>query len=263
MKLCSSGYHKHVLKHTFDNISIFRSRLPLWFLALGAVCAALSGCARFPQGSTVSGKRLTIQFDVRGRIRSSYFYLITIRNANDPTGVNGPKPVLNPPWGNGYAAGSFHYVLQYSAAQVFGDATLYQITNPDEPLLRRPVGAPLSVSVSPDGRRLTTTLDFAQIAKAGQQATDIRFLQINIIATDRIPLNPMDGGAKNWDALGDARDPLQINSYLNLRVDTNGVWVGGSAAAVAEPSDDVFDRDRLASNIDPDLDIVAYRIEVR
>lgn len=223
----------------------------------------MCGCARFPQGSDVSGRRLTVEFDVRGRIRSNYFYLVIIRNADDATGVNGPKPVLTTPWGNGYAAGSFHYVLQYSAAQAFGDATLYQVTNPDEPLLRRPVGAPLSTSVSPDGRRLSMTLDFAQIARTGQLPTNIRHLQINIIATDRIPLNPMDGGAKNWDALGDARDPLQINSYLNLRVDTNGVWVGGTAGAVAEPPDDVFDRDRLAVNMDPDLDLVAYRIEVR
>jgi hypothetical protein len=48
------------------------------------------------------------------------------------------------------------------------------------------------------------------------------YVQVNFLATDRIPVDPNDPTPKVWDALGDSR--VEINRYLNIRIDQNRIF---------------------------------------
>lgn len=222
----------------------------------------LAGCAKFPDTPVGGGKRLMVEFTVAGRIRPDYLYFLCINNSGDTIGSNGPKPVLTPPWGNGYAAGRFTHVAQYSTGQTYGTSTLYEIIDPSNPINRRPIGTPLSTELSADGKTLRFTIDMSTILNIGQLLEDVKALQINIIATNRAPLNPNDTGSKYWDALGNGLDNTTINAYLNIRTEQDGTWQNQSGSLNFEPANDVLDRDRPAA-VDPDLDIVDWRVDVR
>jgi hypothetical protein len=60
----------------------------------------MAGCARFPPTSDQAGvRRLVIEMQVAGRIRPEYTYFVLFNLSNDPTGQQGPVPVVRPPLG--------------------------------------------------------------------------------------------------------------------------------------------------------------------
>lgn len=218
------------------------------------VLSLLAGCARFPETGQAVSKRLVVQFQVAGQIRPDYHYFILIDNDNDFLGVNGPVPPIAPPWGgNGFATGSFQYLVEYNGALPFDGFMLYRVLDPDRLQVFQPLGAPLEASVSADGKSMRVVVDFASIAREGQEPADIRVLQINIIATDRTPKDPTDTSLKMWDALGDSRQ--SPNSYLTIQTDADRIL--RNADTGMEPAGDVVNGN------DPNLDIVDWQIEVR
>ena len=220
------------------------------------------GCAKYPDNAAGNGRRLIVRFTVAGKVRPDYCYFVCINNSNDALGSNGPKPVLTAPWGNGYAAGQFTHVVEYTSGQTYGISTLYKIINPSNPINRQPIGTPLNTELSSDGSTLQFTIDLNSILNSGQTVDQLQALQINIIATNRVPLNPNDTSSKYWDALGDGRDNTTINAYLHILTAQDGSWQNQSGALNYEPSGDVMDRDTPAS-VDPDLDIVDWQVELR
>lgn len=218
------------------------------------VAANLWGCARFPPEGRAESKRLIVQFSVAGRIRPDYFYFILIDNDDDPVGVDGPIPPVAPPWGgNGFATGSFQHFIEYNGALPFGGFLVFRVLDPDRLQVFQPLGPPIVGQLSPDGKTISVTIDFATIARSAQQPGDIRVLQVNIIATDRTPKDPTDTSLKMWDALGDSRQ--FVNSYITLQTDTDRVI--RNVDTRLEPQGDVVNGN------DPDLDIVDWQIEVR
>jgi hypothetical protein len=225
-------------------------------LILSALTAALlaAGCARFPETGQAFGKRLVVELRVAGQIRSDYYYFILIDNDSDFLGVTGPVPPVAPPWGgNGFATGSFQYFVEHNRARPFNGFMLLKVLDPDRLQVFQPLGPPLEATLSADGKSMRVVIDFASIARDGQNPADIRVLQINLIATDRIPKDPTDTSLKMWDALGDSRQ--FANSYLTLQTDTDRILRNSDTRL--ETSNDVVNGN------DPDLDIVDWQIEVR
>src|SRR5437016_4630350 len=88
----------------------------------GLVLLAVAGCARAPSGA-VTGRRIIVTLTFDGSVNGNFQYFFLIRNANDSSGVNGPVPVIAPPYLNGFATGAnsgsvaFTDFVEYSTAQ--------------------------------------------------------------------------------------------------------------------------------------------------
>lgn len=188
---------------------------------------------------------------VAGRIRPEYTYFVLFNLSNDPTGQQGPVPVVRPPWGNGFAAGMFTHFMRYDAFQPQGGYGLYRVVDGSNLTIFQYVGAPRRWEpVGTEGNRLRFEIDLTQFLPDPDAARGMSYIQVNFLATDRVPLDPNDPTPKAWDALGDSR--VEITRYLNIRIDQDRIF--RNADSGIEGAGDVAD---------PDLDIVDWRIEVR
>ncbi len=225
------------------------------FLCLGLLLLGLwmAGCARFPPTADQAGvRRLVIEMQVAGRIRREYIYFVLFNLSNDPTGQQGPVPVVRPPWGNGFAAGAFTHFMRYDANQPQGGYGLYRVVPNTNLTVFEYIGVPRlsEPPVGANSNRLRFEIDLTQLIPDPNEARAMVYVQVNLLATDRVPIDPNDPTPKAWDALGDSR--VELNRYLNIRIDQNrilrnaesGIEVGGDMP-------------------DADLDIVDWRIEVR
>ncbi|MDW8105960.1 MAG: hypothetical protein RMK45_00615 [Armatimonadota bacterium] len=223
----------------------------LWF-GLCLLMLTLAACARFPKTPEGAGvRRIAVEVQVAGRIRPDYVYFVLFNLSNDPTGQAGPVPVVAPPWGNGFAAGAFTHYMRFDGLQPAGGYALYRIIPNTNLSVWEYLEPPrLSEPVRPDSDRLRFEIDLTQLERDANRAAALRFIQLNIIATNRVPLDPNDPAPKVVDSLGDP--VLGVSQYLNLRIDQSRVL--RNADTNLEPRGDVPD---------PDLDIVDWRVEVR
>jgi hypothetical protein len=211
----------------------------------------LVGCARYPAIVTPgAGKRLVITFELAAEVNPNYVYIVAFNpsvDVNPP--VIGPIPVIAPPWGNGFVAGTATHFVRWDSFQspryllyAFRAANLLEYF---------PIGSPVNfVEVPPGGRRFQFELDLVQIA-GGTPVADLKSLQVNILTMNVVPQGT--GGNKVWDALGDGRLPSGVNEYIKIPLTVNGVHNNTTFLGL-EPQGDV---------IDPGLDIVDWQIEVR
>jgi hypothetical protein len=180
---------------------------------------------------------------VRGLINPQRHYFFAIDTTNDTS--QGPLPTVAPPWGNGWGAGRITYYVQVDAAQP-GFFGIYQFQPGSNLLAATYLGRPLSNSTLDNTNTLSFSLNLDSLLDpSGAPAQNIN---VNFIATDRIPLDPNDREPKLVDALG------QIgNNYLTLNTQQQRIYQN-SQSSDPETSGDVAD---------PDLDIVDWQIEVR
>ncbi|MFN4033631.1 MAG: hypothetical protein ACK4ME_08465 [Fimbriimonadales bacterium] len=218
----------------------------------GLLLLGCSACARFPDTPTAGGvRRIVVEVQVAGRIRLDYHYFVLFNLSNDPTGQAGPVPVVAPPWGNGFAAGAFTHFMRFDNIQPAGGYALYRVLPDTNLSVFEYLGAPrFSEPVGAESNRLRFEIDLTRLIPNLIDAQQMRFIQLNIIATDRVPLDPNDLTPKVVDALGDPA--LGVSQYLNLRIDQNRIV--RNADTNLEPRGDAPD---------PDLDIVDWRVEVR
>ncbi|MCW5942291.1 MAG: hypothetical protein KIS66_08660 [Fimbriimonadaceae bacterium] len=216
-----------------------------------AAALLLGGCAKFPDagtGATATRLVFTLQFD--REINRNYVYVVAINpsTADNPT-VQGPIPVIAPPWGNGFVAGNATHFVGYNFL-VPGQYNIYRFK--DAALNNYEfVGVPVqSEDVLPGGNRLRFEINLAQIAQSQAEAESFRSLQVNLLSMDRVP---QSGTGKVWDALGDGRLASQINSPVVVSLRTSRTYTNGS----------FFDIEPRADAADPDLDLVDFTIEVR
>ncbi len=253
---------------------------------------ALIGCAKLPpsqsSGTALSGKRLVITLRFRQAVNPNfhYFFLINYDTSMGMAGnqnAPGPIPVIGPAnanqgYGNGFATGSgtsangFTDFVRfegnsYRLFHVVGNPTLSNFV--DEGM---PVNFTLPNSNNPTV--LQFEIDLAQLVlqptgaalpdqmQTISQAKTIRWLQMNIVATDVIPRDQTQLVAKQVESLGDTRSLTGASSFLTLdmtqlRTYDNQSFIGQT---VFEPADnDVFG----SANPDPSLDLVDYSIIVR
>lgn len=216
-------------------------------VSLAALLCA--GCARTPAGVSPEGQTIvTFQAQVRGAIRPDGYYYILLDTNNDPT--DGPVPVVARPWGNGYAAGSYtHYVLYHGG--VFG---VYQSSDPDHSqstYLGRPMQASIITTNTP-GDTLFVQLDRAQIANVHP---DVRALDVNIVTTDRVPLNAEDPAPKIVDGLGRSG-----NAYVTIPLTFTTTYFNGGEP---DPGNPETANDAPGLDSRPDLDLINWRTTVQ
>jgi hypothetical protein len=207
----------------------------------GALC--LAGCAHTPPGATQQGLRqMIVQFTVRGRIDLNKHYFIALDLTGDTS--QGPIPVVQRPWGNGWGAGRITHYVQMDAAQP-GYAGIYKF-RPDSSLLAADyLGRPLAVSIPAGGNTVEVALDLDLLQGAIPVTQQ---LNLNLISTDIIPIDPAFPGPKLVDALG----PGAGNGFITLNTQSSRIYRNSDSL---EPEG--------ADNADIDLDLVDWQIEVR
>lgn len=249
--------------------------------SFAAVAAFSLSCARVPESrtGTTRAKQLVVQFRLRGPVDINRqpvgaYYFVVINRTDNPTD-SGPAPVTGTPWGNGFAAprqdgaqGFVAFVLHSREVGINNNYLVATSTNAQGQLvlpvtinaLTAPkLGAPdFADVVVPGSDTLGFRLDLSRLPLPGT-----RYVQINIIATDRLPQGA-DDVAKRWDALGDGRDTSSLTSYITLDTRQNTVITNDQQiGSQKEPQDDVRDRQLPQTIDDPSLDIVDWRFQIR
>lgn len=218
----------------------------------GFMAASIVGCAKFPSGGGgTGGKRLVFSVTLDREINSNFVYIVAIRPSTDSNPPEqGPIPVIAPPWGNGFVAGTNRYFVRYDPTQ----SPRYQIYQFQDAnyLNYVPIGVPINfVDPNPGDRVLRFELDLNQLALTQTEADSYQSIQVNLLTMDTVPQGST--GSKKWDALGDGRLPSEINTPITISVRTGGTY-SNTTFSNLEPRGDV---------VDPDLDIVDWQIEVR
>lgn len=265
--------------------AVFRSeRLRAGIPWLVALSLAVVGCARLPPSrNALSGRRLVVTLRFRQPINPNYSYFFLINNAGDPN-APGPIPVLLPPYGNGFATGpggqrAFTDFVRFDNQQVQGYAVYHVVADAgnNENYVRtgRPVNAvlPTSDPTLTGSYELRFELDLSQLVtdasgnpladpvEAVNQARNIRFLQVNVVATSLVPIDPATPVVKLTDAFGDTRTPLGASSWLTL--DTTQIGrVFRSSDFIGQPIEEPTTPDVFGGD-DGSLDLVEWSIEVR
>jgi hypothetical protein len=223
-------------------------------------------------------------------INPNYYYFFVINYAVTPPGgttVNlagnkqapGPVPVIAPGLGpNGFVIGSdgstygFSDYVEYNVPSQPLGYGLYHIqhtptTSNPQAYMAVSKGAPAQyvTPATAGGNTLQFTLYLSQLiqastgenlAQANAQASQVRYLQINIISTNT--LSQLPSAMKMTDGLGQGAP----STFLNLDLTT---IVGGSISnsqhplGVYEPSGDVVVYN--GSGADPSLDLVDWSIQ--
>jgi hypothetical protein len=265
--------------------------------AIAALVSLLAGgCARYPSGGTTAGasKLLVVTMTMRGPLLinqpstgGNYYYIVINRtnNASDA----GPVPVIGLPWGNGFAApaqpgyqGFVAFVRYDGTVSGIGgfDVDYVPRTNPNDPnsslsdvttfgpLTFPSIGPPDAVTPVTPGQdnTLNFQLDLGRIDQnLPTSLKNARFIQINMIATDRVPQG-VSNVQKLWDALGDGTQSGFRNYFVTLDA-TQNQTVRNSDRPVGdgahEPAGDVFDRGSFNPVDDASLDIVDWTIQIR
>lgn len=219
---------------------------------IGLFClVAASACAKFPDQNAAAGtKRLTFTFTMDQAINPNFVYIVALRPSTDVNPTDqGPIPVIQPPWGNGFVAGNCTYFMLWnpSNSPAFG---LYQFI--DANLINyQLIGTPVVTQPVQSGDRgMRFDIDLSQLG--GQTLSDTyKSIQINFLTMDRIPTG--GAGSKTWDALGDNRLPSQINSPISIDLRTSGTY-NNAFFLNLEPQGDTPD---------PTIDIIDFSVEVR
>lgn len=259
-------------------------------LLLAAAAALGTGsCANAPPAG-LTGARLVVTLRFNGPINDNYQYFFLIRNANDPVGQNGPIPVIQPPYLNGFATGlqndttrpdyvaGFTDFVEYSRVQRQVTASGYNVYHlpggikgdPNRDVFETR-GEP-DFAVPPNGGNMIQfelLLDPAH-TKIKPDAGEIdpnngsqpRYLQVNVVATTTTPHNPqVVDPAKFLDAFGDQH--IGSGSFNNfITIDTT--QVGRTYSSTNSPGDPFYepDNDTYPGPSDPGIEMVNWAIQI-
>ncbi len=235
--------------------------------ALGIV--SLAGCAKSPStpGSAV-GTQIVVSMTVRGVIRPDYFYYVLFSNSADSSGTSGPIPVVAPPYGNGFAAGTFTHFVVVNGAQSSGGGGsaapvgygVFAVTPGSN--LRSFTALPSPVQTATGTSTIQFRIPLSELATTAVPAAGIRYLQINFVNTNTVPVDPNYTGLKLFDALGDGTQPGGINDYISLDVSKAATYKN-SDKNLEGPNDVVQVGNGTFQVVnEPDLDIVDWQVQV-
>ena len=265
--------------------------------SVAALCLLCSGCANQPPNqNALSGIRLRVTMRYNYTVNPNFQYYFCINNMGSINAA-GPIPVgaplANQTYGNGFATASDNgassatnkggftdFVVWgntiyggqqqngYALYHVVGDANNYQNF--------RSSGVPIS-SVAPStdptdpagSSTLTFELDLSQLIRdatggavdantAANTARALRYLQVNIIATNATPLTP-SSAIKAYDSMGDTSNGR--GSYLTLDVTQTGRTVTSTDPTLPETNEPTFYDVYGGSGLSP-LDLTSWSIEV-
>ncbi len=269
-------------------------------LSLLALLPMSLSCARLPPSvSGFTGRRLRVTMTFNGTMQSSFYYYFLInkygptgtQNANGPVPVFGPLPGQNGSFGNGYATGSSSssagsisglpdygitdFVLFHSPQQ--NNIGLYHYTgDPNTQQTPPNYSRPFNVILpgfsdnSPDAAKtlqfdiymsqlVTDTTD--QTAK-NQEAQNIEWIEVNMVATNVTPTDPTSSVIKEVDAFGDTLGSGTSSSsqtFLTIHLTENRTYSStDNVSNIQEPINDVYP----VRNGEPSLDLQSWSIQV-
>jgi hypothetical protein len=198
------------------------------------------GCAKYPPGQGVgSQRRMQVEVYFAEPVNPNYHYFLAIDTDGDP--ATGPVAVRSKPWGgNGWVLSPLSFFVEYYVA-IPGGYGVYQV-NPDNILEQTYLGAPL-LADRDEAFRLRFTIDLNTI-----DPTDtLDEIQINIIATDEVPINPNEDIARETDGLGAIG-----NDYVSISLHEDRTYQNSMMA----------DPERAGDVQNGALDIVDWRIVI-
>lgn len=241
--------------------------------------ACVCGCARAPQ-QAARGVRLAVTVRLNGPVNDTYHYFFLIRNAADSFGVNGPIPVIMPPYLNGFATGQnaatagFTDFVEYSRGQRQPTASgygLYHVPGGINGDPNRNIfvarGEPERTVPPAGGPLLQFELDLSRLQPLPGEPDPNngqlpRYLQVNVLATTTTPTDPAIPDAdKLVDAMGEQRlGSATFNSFLTIDTSQNRSYESSSTPGYPgyEPLNDVYPADR-----DPAVDIAFWSIRIQ
>ncbi len=153
-------------------------------LVLAVLLPVIAGCARFPEGQTVTPvKELSVAVIFNGSINDNFFYFVVIDTDGGGTGPAPLFPGITP--GQAWVTGTATHYIQYHQGQY----TLHRILSLD-PFQSQPIGAPIRYIPPQDG-----TLSFAIDLNDVDVTADS--IDVNFIAVD-FPFEQI----RTLDALG-------------------------------------------------------------
>ncbi len=247
------------------------TRKATYFAALFAMLgiSSLAGCAKSPSSPSARvGTQMVISMTVRGVIRPDYFYYVLFNNSADASGTSGPVPVVAPPYGNGFAAGTFTHFVVVNGAQGSGGGGsaapvgygVFAITPGSNLRSFTPLPSPVQTATG------TSTIQFriplSELATAAVPAASIRYVQINFVNTNTVPVDPNYTGLKLFDALGDGTQPGGINDYISIDVSKAATYQN-SDKNLEGPNDVVQVGNGTFQVVnEPDLDIVNWQVQI-
>jgi hypothetical protein len=226
-------------------------------ITFAVVLSTLVGCAKFPQTAPTTGKQLVVTLKVRGLITPvdyadptvRHYYFIAIDNDNDQ--YTGPWAVAFPPYGgNGWVTSrdaqksiGVTSFLEYDAANPGGyiysfvpGSFLLQYTNPQPPV---------RYELLDGGSTLRFIIDFSQFATTAIPADKIRELDINLITTNELAVNPNQlYPFRQFDGLGPSGQ-----DYLTVDTTIDRLYTGQDTDT--------------ATPTDGDIDIVYWSVQVQ
>ena len=270
--------------------------LMLLFLPLSLSCARLP-----PSVSGFTGRRLRVTMTFSSTMQSGFFYYFLL-NKYGPTGTqnaNGPVPVFGPvlgqtgSFGNGYATSSSSsstgsisglpdygitdFVLFHSG--VPNGIGLYHYTDdPNKqqtpPNYAMPFNVILPSASDPDinsaaGKTLQFDLYISQLvtdttdqAAKNQEAQNIEWLQVNMVATNVRPTDPTSSVLKEVDAFGNTLGSgtnSSAQTFLTIHLTENRTYSSSdNVSNLQEPINDVYP----GGNSEPSLDLQSWSIQV-
>ena len=287
-------------------MNLIKNRREFLLLAAATPLALLEGCAKVPSG-TADGQEtrfVAVTMRVAGRIRQtsedgvpfSYFFLVNF--VDDINADSGPAPVVQQPWGNGFAAPAqtptnsqgFVGFVVFGGPASQGQFGVYEVpvnngvaTNPTVlgPGLNGfiPRGVPDNAQVPQVGSAiLSFRLNLNQFRSSFYRTnTDgtlriPEFLQFNFVNTDNFPQDPNDPNAlKPWDALGNANAESLGGKGVpgivrGIPLNQTGQTYDNNSIVSINPNSiegagDVWDKQNRTIN-EPDLDIVEWSVRI-
>ena len=215
------------------------TRTLLRILAVLALVPA-SGCAKYPPNQVAqSHRRLTVDVYLAEPVNPAYYYFVAIDTDGNP--LTGPTPVLHRPWGGtGWAVGPLSYFVEYHLSIPNGYGC-YSV-DPNNILLQTYQGAPLLYDRD-EANRLQFTIDLNTIDPLGT----LQSINVNIITTDVLPIDPNQDVTRQTDGLGPTG-----NDYVTIPLTQTQTYTNAESS-IPEQAGDV---------LDPQLDIVDWQIEV-
>ncbi|HLK60649.1 MAG TPA: hypothetical protein VKU00_29065 [Chthonomonadaceae bacterium] len=278
----------------------FRHFRPL-VLLFPMLLALAGGCASPApsEGGTSlrSGKILRVTLTFGGSIYTGYYYYFLMNVSNDPS-APGPIPVGapisgQPYYSNGFATGSgtdkYGYLNGFTDFVLFTDSPQYGVQPPlgfglyhvppkTDSNDRRNIQAsglplnPMRPSANLDDPASATfsfDIDLAQlfpgITDQGQLKTQIRnlrWIQVNVVATNIVPTATPTTIPKLYDSFGDTRGGT--GSFLLLDVSQPITIQSNDAGAATEPADyDVYVSPPDSSvSVNPALNLTSWTIQI-
>jgi hypothetical protein len=201
---------------------------------------------------------------VAGTINPNYYYYVIFNNADDATGATGPDPVIAPPWGNGFCAGAATQFMLYNQANP-GDGYLGYAFTPGTNLQQyTAIGPPVQDVPPAGGSTIQFEIPLSELATSAMPAGHTGPIQINMINTDVVPVNPNSTAPKTFDALGNTLPGSgQLNDYVTIQTGTAATY--NNTSDPIEPEGDVVVTNGsggYSQTNNPNLDIVGWSVQV-